>query len=217
MAVGCGRIVGVKDWGIKTSLIAVVLLAGGIWWFVYDQPSVDIDDEAEITEQTHSPWLISPPQRSTLAEETSVTNDEPVEAEAEDEPEQLTPQEQALANWEKSFDGFVKLQESENWKPSEMDIAKFKALFDEMDAEQRLEQIPHAQNLFLDASFGFLKAILMDPSEPHDVLASIYHDLLNRSEELKYPVLREVYKVKNHPLRGEIEGDDGSNDGSLFD
>ena len=195
------------------ALIAAVLLVGGIWWLLLDTPRpVGRKEAAEAVEPSRSPQPIVSPKECASDAATVDGKDVPCEAEpaedaAEGEPdeEQLTPQEFALSAWEKAFDGFVKQQEDEKWKPSEADIAKFKALFDEMDAEQRLEQVPHAQNLFSDASFGFLKAILMDPSEPQDVLESIYHDLLNRPEELKYPVLREVHKVKNHPLRGEIE------------
>lgn len=195
--------------GVLVALIAAVLLTGVILWLVYDMPRVDIEGvEVEVVEPSSSPMLIMPPEEGASKVEVSEPDDEPAEDAAGDESkeEQPTQQELALANWEKSFDGFVKLQEDEKWTPSETDIAKFKTLFDKMDAEQRLEQVPHAQNLFSDASFGFLKAILMDPSEPQDVLESIYYDLLNRHEELKYPVLREVYKVKNHPLRDEIEG-----------
>lgn len=195
------------------ALIAAVLLVGGAWWLLYDTPRpVGRKEAVEAVEPSRSPQPIVSPKECASEADTVDGEVEPGEAEpAEEEPvdepdeEHPTPQELALSAWEKAFDGFVKLQEDEKWKPSEADIAKFKVLFDKMDAEQRLEQIPHAQNLFSDASFGFLKAILMDPSEPQDVLESIYHDLLNRPEELKYPVLREVHKVKNHPLRGEIE------------
>jgi len=124
-------------------------------------------------------------------------------AQSEDEPE--TPEEKAQAAYEKVFDAFVAKQEKESWKPTAADVVRYKAAFDTLTAEQKLEEIPHAQNLFEDTAFDFLKAVLMDPKEPQDVLESIYYDLLNRPEELKYPVLREVHEVKNHPLRKEIE------------
>lgn len=122
------------------------------------------------------------------AEEISETNEEPkFEAEINYE------------EWEEVFDGLVKLQNEGN-KPSVKQVADFKAAFDKLSDEVKLENIPHAQNLFTDASIDYLTVILFDTKEPKDVLSSIYYDLLNRPEELKMPIIRKLAADKNHPL-----------------
>jgi hypothetical protein len=108
----------------------------------------------------------------------------------------------AYEEWEKVFDGLVKLQNEGN-KPTSNQIADFKAAFDKLSDEVKLENIPHAQNLFTDASIEYLTVILFDTKEPKDVLSSIYYDLLNRPEELKMPIIRKLAADKNHPLSEE--------------
>lgn len=105
----------------------------------------------------------------------------------------------AYEEWEKVFDRLVKLQNEGN-KPSVKQVADFKAAFDKLSDEVKLENIPHAQNLFTDASIDYLTVILFDTKEPKDVLSSIYYDLLNRPEELKMPIIRKLASDKSHPL-----------------
>lgn len=190
---------------IAVALAVAISLTVGIWWCVCDMPEPVAPLETDVTGSDAGGKI---PVAVYVDPETAADFGESrAEVDSVDVPEDPEPteQERVLAVWEQSFDVFVKRQDDETWKPAETEIAQFKALFDKMDVAQRLEQIPHAQNLFSDASFGFLKAILMDPTEPQEVLESIYYDLLNRPEELKYPILREVYAVPVHPLRGEIE------------
>ena len=108
----------------------------------------------------------------------------------------------AYEEWEKVFDRLVKLQNEGN-KPTSNQIADFMAAFDKLSDEVKLENIPHAQNLFTDASIDYLTVILFDTKEPKDVLSSIYYDLLNRPEELKMPIIRKLAADKSHPLSDE--------------
>lgn len=110
-----------------------------------------------------------------------------------------TESEMAYEEWEKVFDGLVKLQ-NEGKRPTAKQVADFKAAFDKLSDEVKLENIPHAQNLFTDASIDYLTVILFDTKEPKDVLSSIYYDLLNRPEELKMPIIRKLAADKRHPL-----------------
>lgn len=125
------------------------------------------------------------------AEEIFETNEEP-KSEAEINYEE----------WEKIFDELVKFQNEGNG-PTTKQVADFKAAFDKLSDEVKLENIPHAQNLFTDASIDYLTVILFDTKEPKDVLSSIYYDLLNRPEELKMPIIRKLAADKNHPLSEE--------------
>ena len=127
------------------------------------------------------------------AEEISETNEEP-KSEAEINYEE----------WEEVFDGLVKLQNEGN-KPSVKQVANFKAAFDKLSDEAKLENIPHAQNLFRDESIEYLTVILFDPKESKEVLESIYHDILNRPEELKMPIIRKLANSPTHPCRDEAK------------
>ena len=113
-----------------------------------------------------------------------------------------TESEIVYEEWEKVFDGLVKLQNEGN-KPIAEQVADFKAAFDKLSDEVKLENISHAQNLFTAASIDYLTVILFDTKEPKDVLSSIYYDLLNRPEELKMPIIRKLAADKNHPLSDE--------------
>lgn len=86
----------------------------------------------------------------------------------------------------------------------ETGVAAFKAMFDALDADEKDSYAHHAANLVPDENIACLKAILMDALEPQEVLETIYYDLLNRPEEVKTPILREVAEVENHPLREEV-------------
>ncbi len=119
-----------------------------------------------------------------------------------DNESQKTESEIAYEEWEKVFDRLVKLQNEGN-EPSVKQVADFKAAFDKLSDEVKLENIPHAQNLFTDASIDYLTVILFDTKEPKNVLSSIYYDLLNRPEELKMPIIRKLAADKNHPLSEE--------------
>jgi hypothetical protein len=114
------------------------------------------------------------------AVEQEIHSSKDIVEESNDEPSK-TEMEIAYEEWEKVFDRLVILQNGGN-KPMSNQIADFKAAFDKLSDEVKLENIPHAQNLFTDASIEYLTVILFDTKEPKDVLSSIYYDLLNRPE-----------------------------------
>ena len=127
---------------------------------------------------------------------------EDVIEEGGDNEQPKTESEIAYEEWEKVFDGLVKRQ-NEGKRPTAKQVDDFKAAFDKLSDEVKLESIPHAQNLFTDASIDYLTVILFDTKEPKDVLSSIYYDLLNRPEELKMPIIRKLAADKSHPLSEE--------------
>lgn len=132
------------------------------------------------------------------AESSSERNEEDVPG--PDEPPPLTQAEIDYEEWEKLFDRLVKYQDDRGEAPSQKQIADFKSAFDKLSDDVKLENIPHAQNLFSDLSIGYLTAILYDVNEPKDVLESIFHDILNRPEELKMPIIRKIVADEKHPL-----------------
>lgn len=87
----------------------------------------------------------------------------------------------------------------ESMTPAE--VADFKKEFDMLNEEQKVENINHAVNLIGDNNFAALSAILFDLSEPKEIMETIFHDMLNRDEELKHETLKRLAEVKDHPLR----------------
>jgi hypothetical protein len=152
---------------------------------------VEKERQNKVSEDVVNKSVLTQRKEECEAEEISETNEES-KSEAEINYEA----------WSKLFDGLVKLQNEGN-KPTTKQVADFKAAFDKLSDEVKLENIPHAQNLFTDASIEYLTAILFDTKEPKDVLSSIYYDLLNRPEELKMPIIRKLAADTCHPLSEE--------------
>ena len=190
-------------WILLAMMLTIVV--GVIAFDVYleDEAVSDVSQGEKVSKK--KPRRIRQVKRSELeariAEPMERTPEAVTEEEGDDEPPK-TDAEVAYEAWEKLFDGLVKLQNEGN-KPTAKLVADFKAAFDKLSDETKLENIPHAQNLFADDSIEYLTVILFDTKEPTDVLSSIYHDLLNRPEELKMPIVRKLAADKTHPLSGE--------------
>ena len=90
-------------------------------------------------------------ESETRIAETRARTPEAVTEEEGDDEQPKTESEIAYEEWEKIFDGLVKLQNEGN-KPTAKQVADFKAAFDKLSDETKLENIPHAQNLFADDS-----------------------------------------------------------------
>ena len=125
--------------------------------------------------------------------------------EVNEEPESEPPSEEEVLvnNWNAAVEKLTKLQEAER-KPSAAVVREFKRVFDALSEAQKVEHIPEAQNLLSDDAIDCLAAIFFDKAEPEDVLSSIYHDLLNRPEEVKMPILKKIADATDHPLSEEV-------------
>ena len=62
-----------------------------------------------------------------------------------------------------------------------------------------MDGIHRSLNLFPDEQFPSLYAILYDKTENPEVLDAIFSDALNRPEELKNPLMKELVKDNEHP------------------
>lgn len=68
-----------------------------------------------------------------------------------------------------------------------------------IDPSLRLQSLQMAINLLPDEHFPVLYGILLDKSLPADLLEVIFDDALNRSEELKIPMMEFLRKDRDHP------------------
>lgn len=81
----------------------------------------------------------------------------------------------------------------------EKDVAEFVDLFGKLPEARRDEFLAHALNLIPDDKLELLLGILMDKTQPKDVLSAVFNDILNRDDEVKFLVLSEIAKDREHP------------------
>ena len=103
---------------------------------------------------------------------------------------------QAVERWDTLVDLIVERQ----GKPGRTQLERVKKTFDELDPGDKLPAINQALNLIPDEQFSSLYPILYDKGEPEEVLDAIFSDALNRDEEIKIPLMKELRKDKSHPM-----------------
>ena len=140
---------------------------------------------------------------------SAVTDDDetPVAAEEDEDDEaaeELTEEEKREAAEERLVEAFDDLTDS--WRddapPETITMAKideFVAAFRALPPSRRDECVHRALNLIPDANVMLLAGILLDRSMDNETIETVYNDILNRDEEVKKPVLKEIFKDKAHP------------------
>ena len=122
-------------------------------------------------------------------------------APTEEEPQ--TAEEKREAEEEKLVEAFDDL--TDKWmKPSAKgvamaDIDNFAKSFRKIPKERRDECIHRALNLVPDENVMLLVGVLMDKSVDKEIIETVYNDILNRDEDVKKPILQEIFKDKSHP------------------
>lgn len=124
------------------------------------------------------------------------------EADAAEEAPQ-TEEEKREAEAEKKVDAFDNL--TDKWmEPSAKgvtmaDVDNFAKVFRRVPKDRRDECIHRALNLIPDENVMLLAGVLMDKTMDKEIVETIYNDILNRDEDVKKPILREIFKDKSHP------------------
>ena len=110
--------------------------------------------------------------------------------EDEDTDEKLVNAFDALVDsWMEPRDAGVSLADSD----------AFVAAFRKLPEERREECLQRALNLVPDDNVMLLAGILMDKSIDQELVELVFNDVLNRDEEVKKPILQEIFKDKSHP------------------
>ena len=130
---------------------------------------------------------------------TEAANDAP----ADPAPE-MTEEEKKEAEEEKrveEFDSTVdKWMESGKDKVVTMaDVDAFRELFRNVPKARKEECVHRALNLIPDDNVMLLAGILFDKEQDKDILDLVYNDILNRDEDVKKPILKEIFKDREHP------------------
>ena len=143
---------------------------------------------------------------TTVAKPEPEQNAEPESAsasgDADPEPE-MTEEEKAAAEEERLVDAFDNL--TDKWmEPAKdgvtmQDIDTFVRQFKSVPADRKDECLHRALNLVPDENVMLLAGILLDKSLDKEMIELVYNDVLNRDEEVKKPILQEIFKDKEHP------------------
>lgn len=180
---------------IKYSLILAIVAGLVVWAFwPVDRKIQPVGAEEEVS-STEGLIAVSAEKDadSVVAEEG--------EALADDEP--LTEEEQTEAAEEAAvaaFDAVIeKWQEPRKGGVSMDDIAAFAKTFRQVPEGRRDEEIHHALNLVPDENVMLLVGVLLDKSFGQEIVETVFNDVLNRDEDVKKPILLEIYKDKTHP------------------
>ena len=131
----------------------------------------------------------------------STEEDESEESESEEEPQ--TEEEKREAEEEKLVNAFDDL--TDKWmEPSAKgvtmaDIDNFTKQFRRVPKARQDECIHRALNLVPDENVMLLAGVLMDKSMDKEIVETVYNDILNRDEDVKKPILQQIFKDKTHP------------------
>ena len=79
------------------------------------------------------------------------------------------------------------------------DVDKFAASFRKIPKARQDECIHRALNLIPDENVMLLAGVLMDKTMDKEIVETVYNDILNRDEDVKKPILQQIFKDKTHP------------------
>ena len=126
--------------------------------------------------------------------------------EAEEEPQ--TEEEKREAEAEKKVDAFDSL--TDKWmEPSSKgvtmaDVDNFAKAFRQVPKNRQDECIHRALNLIPDENVMLLAGVLMDKTMDKEIVETVYNDILNRDEDVKKPILQQIFKDKSHPCWADM-------------
>ena len=113
------------------------------------------------------------------------------------EEEKREAEEEKLVN---DFDDLTdKWQEPSAGGVTMSDIDDFAKSFRKIPKNRQDECIHRALNLIPDENVMLLAGVLMDKSMDKEIVETVYNDVLNRDEDVKKPVLQQIFKDKTHP------------------
>ena len=122
---------------------------------------------------------------------------------AAESPENLSEEDRREQEEERLVDVFDAL--TDKWmEPAKSgvtmkDVDAFAAQFRQVPKDRKEECLHRALNLIPDENVMLLAGILMDKSQDKELIELIYNDVLNRDEDVKKPILQQIFKDREHP------------------
>ena len=139
-------------------------------------------------------------QSETAEGHDSTEASEPEESTAEEpqtEEEKREAEEEKIVN---DFDDLTdKWQEPSAKGVTMSDIDNFAQSFRKIPKARQDECIHRALNLIPDENVMLLAGVLMDKTMDKEIVETVFNDVLNRDEDVKKPILQQIFKDKSHP------------------
>lgn len=170
---------------IVTILVIVVglgILIG--WWASRDASAPTIQPSQPVVVKPVKPVAKTNSEAQILAKA----------AEAEKPDSEPTP------TWSDKLDTILLSDEDENKKAD-----KILALMKEVPEEAQIELSQHLINMVQDENYAGTAQLLTNSLTASGVSSVLMNDLLNRNNSLKLPLLLEVARNDDHPLKGEAK------------
>lgn len=142
------------------------------------------------------------------AAEEAAAEDQPDEEEEQQVDEPQTEEEKLEAAAERKVEDFDNL--TDRWMEptksgvSMRDVDEFAKTFRAVPKERQDECVHRALNLIPDENVMLLAGILMDKSMDKEIVETVFNDILNRDEDVKLPIMREIFKDKTHPCWADV-------------
>lgn len=138
----------------------------------------------------------------------AAAEDQPDEEEERQVDEPQTEEEKLEAAAERKVEDFDNL--TDRWMEptksgvSMRDVDEFAKTFRAVPKERQDECVHRALNLIPDENVMLLAGILMDKSMDKEIVETVFNDILNRDEDVKLPIMREIFKDKTHPCWADV-------------
>jgi len=128
--------------------------------------------------------------------ETSPETEMEEESDSEEENRREREEEARVEDFDSLTD---KWMEPSKEPVSMKDVDEFAAKFRLIPKERQEECLHRALNLVPDENVMLLAGILMDKSQDAELVELVFNDVLNRSDDVKKPILQQIFKDKEHP------------------
>ena len=183
--------------------------AAGAAWFFFAPPASDTTDAGKSAPASSAtlPTDAETPGPSAPSPSDGAEKSSPAVAAGEDdrteEEDQQTEEEKREAEEERlveAFDGLTDTWQEPAKRQLEMsDVDAFVKAFRAVPEARKDECIHRALNLIPDENVMLLAGVLMDRSMDKEIVEDVYNDILNRDEDVKRPILQQIFKDKTHP------------------
>jgi len=178
-------------------VIGVVAVAAGCWFFLKPASApVSAPADESIATSARGPSAIAEVEPDIAKTETPAPEDE-------DGEEPMTEEERAEAEEERRVEAFDAL--TDKWmEPSEKgvtmgDVDAFVKQFESVPKARKEECLQRALNLIPDENVMLLVGVLMDKTQDKELVELVFNDILNRDDDVKNPIMRQIFQDKTHP------------------
>ena len=199
---------------IAIAVALVFALGGRVAWLLRDAPAAGREAEDEDVEELEFDDAVDAADDESDGDETSEDgemsdeegepDDDGVVVEEDVESEGESDEEERLVD---AFDSLTDkwMDESSNGKDVQMkDIDIFSAAFRRVPDSRKSECLQRALNLVSDDNVMLLAGILMDKTLDDEYVEAVFNDVLNRDEDVKKPILEQIFKDKTHHCWAQV-------------